>query len=527
MFEIILYKFNKKPNSTAVPVSAGTSYQCSMKTVSSLLSPVIDVADTKMTGAIPLFNYAYIPDFDRYYFIDDVSWSQGIWSLSIHVDVLGSFRSDIRNSRQYILRSASRYDENIPDTLYMTKASSYGKSFEVSEYEGITSGSGRKYPNGVRFFFPKNNSYGYTSTYFNCSYTDGDFVVGIVGNNTAGVTYYSFDNRAYKELISKITTLVPSSATDVSSALANSIVDPLQYVVSVRWFPQVITSSGTKVTNITIGGYPVDLNYGGYVLDASDVISYHCTVDIPTRSDMRAYMKLSPFRELSLVFQPFGVIPLDSTKLYNSSSILIEWIIDYTTGSAVLNVYRGTQTYENREGLIYSTSTEYGVDVPISTLKLDWKAGLAISAMQWLGQKTGWSSGPTGEQVLDGLIAEGAVTQADLDAAGIKTDITAQSMYNTVMDFSAAALGQLSTTGAIGSFLGYMYNKPRVEAWFNYQVEYDDDRFGRPLYQTVLLSNLSGYTVCQSPTITFTVKNPLEMEQIAVLRMLSSGVYLE
>lgn len=522
MFTIRLYNFNKKPNSTAVPVVAGTQYQCTMKTVSSLLSPVIQVADTKGTGAIPLFNYAYIQDYNRYYFIDDISWSLGIWTISMHTDILASFRTDIRSSRQYVLRSASRYDDTIPDTLYMTKASSYGSSFSMSEYAGTGS-----YPDGVRYYLPKTGGTGLTSSYFNASYTSGEFVVGIVGNNTAGVTYYSFTNNGYKDLINKITTLVPSGATDVSSALANSIVDPLQYVTSVRWFPDVINPNGTDVTSITIGGYPVTLSPGGRTLDASDVVAYYCTVDIPSRSDMREYMKLSPFRELSLVFQPFGVIPLDSTKLFNSSSILIEWIIDYTTGSAVLNVYRGDTPYANRSGLIYSTATEYGVDVPISTLKMDWKAGLAISAMQWLGQKAGWSSGPTGEQVLDGLIAEGAVTQADLNAAGISVDVTSKSMYDTVMDFSAAALGQLSTTGAIGSFLGYMYNKPRVEAWFNYQVTYDDARFGRPLYQTALLSELSGYVICQSPTLSFSANDPLEAEHIGIIRMLSSGIYLE
>ena len=524
MFTINLYKFNKKPNSTAVPASAGTSYSCSMKTVSSLLSPLMEIADTRLTGAIPLYNYAYIPDFDRYYFIDNVSWSRGIWTISMHVDVLGSFRGDILNSRQYVLRSASSYDEDIPDSLYMTKASSYGRSFSMSEYAGTGSAV-----NGVRYYLPKTGGSGITSNYFNAAYTSGEFVVGIVGNNTAGVTYYAFSNSGYKDLINKITTLVPSSATDVSAALANSIVDPLQYITSVRWFPSVEIPNTTYTTSMTIGGYPVTLNPGGRMLDASDVIAYYCTVDIPTRSDIRSYMKLAPFRELSLVFQPFGVIPLDSTKLYNSTSVLIEWIIDYTTGSAVLNVYRGAQSYANREGLIYSTSTDYGVDIPISTLKMDWKAGLAISAMQWLGQKSGWSSGPTGEQVLDGMIANGTVTQADLDAAGINVDTTVKpkSMYDTVMDFSAAALGQLSTTGAVGSFLGYMYNKPRIEAWFNYQVEYDDDRFGRPLYQTVLMSNLSGFTICQSPTISFSLKHPLEMEQIAVLQMLSSGIYLE
>lgn len=43
-----------------------------------------------------IYNYVYIPQFKRYYFIDDIiSVRNNIWLLKLSVDVLESFKSDI------------------------------------------------------------------------------------------------------------------------------------------------------------------------------------------------------------------------------------------------------------------------------------------------------------------------------------------------------------------------------------------------------------------------------------------------
>lgn len=45
-----------------------------------------------------LYNYAYIPEFNRYYFITDmVAVRNGLWRLSMHVDVLESFKTSLMN----------------------------------------------------------------------------------------------------------------------------------------------------------------------------------------------------------------------------------------------------------------------------------------------------------------------------------------------------------------------------------------------------------------------------------------------
>ena len=45
------------------------------------------------------YNYCYIPDFARFYFVIDVSSvRENIWSVTLRVDVLMSFKNDILNT---------------------------------------------------------------------------------------------------------------------------------------------------------------------------------------------------------------------------------------------------------------------------------------------------------------------------------------------------------------------------------------------------------------------------------------------
>lgn len=75
-----------------------------LRGTTSVISPEIDLEIENPTG----FNYAYIPDFGRYYFISDmVSVRAGLWKISMRVDVLMSFKSDILNSQGIIVDTES------------------------------------------------------------------------------------------------------------------------------------------------------------------------------------------------------------------------------------------------------------------------------------------------------------------------------------------------------------------------------------------------------------------------------------
>lgn len=71
-----------------------TDFQGVLREQSSIINPAIKVQSTKL----PNFNYAYIPDFNRYYFIVGIrNISTNIWEISLGVDVLESFKSSLAN----------------------------------------------------------------------------------------------------------------------------------------------------------------------------------------------------------------------------------------------------------------------------------------------------------------------------------------------------------------------------------------------------------------------------------------------
>lgn len=61
---------------------------------------------------LPTFNYFFIQDFNRYYFLTDIiSVSTGLWKISGHVDVLYSFRLSIQLLQ--VKASRNEYDYNL------------------------------------------------------------------------------------------------------------------------------------------------------------------------------------------------------------------------------------------------------------------------------------------------------------------------------------------------------------------------------------------------------------------------------
>lgn len=65
------------------------------------------------------YNYAYIPDFGRYYFIDEIiNKSNDLWEVSFKVDPLKSFASEIKASQCVVAKSSSKYNLFINDPNY-------------------------------------------------------------------------------------------------------------------------------------------------------------------------------------------------------------------------------------------------------------------------------------------------------------------------------------------------------------------------------------------------------------------------
>lgn len=93
--DIILCKNNSEPNKINKILSDQYTLSGTLKEQTSITSPIIMIESGNPVG----FNYAYIPDFNRYYFISDiVNVSNNLWRINLKVDVLESFKSDILSS---------------------------------------------------------------------------------------------------------------------------------------------------------------------------------------------------------------------------------------------------------------------------------------------------------------------------------------------------------------------------------------------------------------------------------------------
>lgn len=80
----------------------------------SIMNPVVRVE----SDGIIRYNYAYIPEFQRYYTITDRTCvREDIWDITMEVDVLMSFRNDIINLQAIVDKQSSSAigDEYIDD----------------------------------------------------------------------------------------------------------------------------------------------------------------------------------------------------------------------------------------------------------------------------------------------------------------------------------------------------------------------------------------------------------------------------
>lgn len=95
--EITLYTNESEKNKLEKKITNSILLEGNLRDESSIINPIILISSNKED--IPyMYNYAYIPAFGRYYFITDIeSVRTGIWRVSMHVDVLMSYKEQIKN----------------------------------------------------------------------------------------------------------------------------------------------------------------------------------------------------------------------------------------------------------------------------------------------------------------------------------------------------------------------------------------------------------------------------------------------
>ena len=108
-----LYNTNSETNRINKVLTDKTEFNVKFKEESSVINPVLLLKSETYLN----FNYAYIPKFQRYYFVDDISvFPNRIYLLTLRCDVLTSFKDDILKSYARIIEQTNTnayYDGNL------------------------------------------------------------------------------------------------------------------------------------------------------------------------------------------------------------------------------------------------------------------------------------------------------------------------------------------------------------------------------------------------------------------------------
>lgn len=96
-------------------LSEGLNFDVTLKNGTSILRPVLLLSSTSQ-APLSGYNYMYISDFSRYYFIDDIkSIYNDMWEISAHVDVLETYKTAILNNQAVIKRQQVQYNTYLND----------------------------------------------------------------------------------------------------------------------------------------------------------------------------------------------------------------------------------------------------------------------------------------------------------------------------------------------------------------------------------------------------------------------------
>lgn len=330
--EITLYNFTKRENSTLRP-SGGDVYTGQLKEGCSILAPSV----TFQFKTAPMYNYMYIPTFNRYYKISDWNYSGGLWTCSASVDVLASWRDAIGGSTQYILRSSAQKDGAIIDNMYPTKSTPQIRNIELETGWDIGGGS---------------------------------YVVGIIGKGGNGaVTYYAMTPAQFETFSGYLLgdTAYLGDLGDITVDAAKVQFNPFQYVTKVLWFPFEIGALATPTESVQIGWWDVAQPCG--IVD----IPYSTTlvVDLPQhpQASRGSFLNAAPYTRAALATPVFGMIPLDTSVL--TGEFYIDIIVDFVTGESTLWLHKNNDVVSIHSGQV-------GVPVQLAQIAID-KIGVASS----------------------------------------------------------------------------------------------------------------------------------------------------
>lgn len=126
-----LYQTKSEVNEVNKSLSNPLELSGTLRESTDAVNPVIMIEAINPTK----YNYAYIPEFGRYYFIQEFeSVRTGLWRVKMHVDVLKTYAAEIKNTFAIINKQAvkSNGDVYLNDGSFVLTSKSFSTILNFS-----------------------------------------------------------------------------------------------------------------------------------------------------------------------------------------------------------------------------------------------------------------------------------------------------------------------------------------------------------------------------------------------------------
>lgn len=503
--------FGKKENSTLQPTSTplATYNAVELKDNCSIVNPALKI-NVPISHNVHRYNYCYIQEFSRYYYVTDWVWNLGLWVCELQVDVLASFRLEIGFQQLYVLRATTDtqgradFDGNIVDSTYPTtaQANSYSTAYNTNPFAG---------------------KYGTNSA---------TYIVGLINKSASGTQYYAFDWLGFRQFCQSLFNYssgwLDIDPTEISEDLQKALVNPFQYVVSAFFLPIDFdwfynNSIGTYTNTIEFGWWSVTNSVGGRILPSGVLYQFTTSLTIPKHPESAsrgAYLNLNPYSYYTLRYYPFGTFDLDSTALCNWNTLDIYTDVDICTGKAI-----ATFAVNGKNNPLRTVETSLAVPIPTASVNVDFmnigtKSTAIMAGASAIGQLTSGSG-----KWYENVVEKGKSFIANLRAGN--TEAIAQGAKQTFSNILSSALASKATAeiiGQQGSYTLFDTQTLTLSGRFAQLAPEDFGHRGRPLCQIRQINTLRGFIMCSDADVVITCT---DREKSAIRAYLEGGFFYE
>lgn len=428
--QLTLYQgVNKRRNSTALPSGTGTQLEVYLKEDTSIMSPIFVLSGDYLTTN---FNYAFWNG--RYYWINDiVQRHNNLIEIQCEVDVLATYRLNIKASTAFIKYAATAFNTLIADTRISHVMTN--RTFSRSSARAMFTNSGC----------------------ISLQYVSSDNNDTVGGGVCADAMYPSSLSALARELYT-----AGSNIWDELVKQAGSVADCL---VSAVYLPIDIDEvSSNKARNMTIGNYATTYGVGKPITSRFWTRTRTVSIPWPTSDYRKATCDIS----ISLPFA--GVVKVSPADVFNDTAIDVIAIVDKLTGKGIYYLCHNTEDVR----AFMTVPFQCGSTICMSAYQNNTMGGV-IAAVSSAG------------------VAIGAAATGGLGAAVAASAASIPVMSVPLVSFSPSLIGQNNGALSFSNYIDLVLNYcPTAIEPSNLT-----DVIGRPYMAVNALSGFSGYIQTQ------------------------------